>query len=404
MVQWGSKSFSLDVNLSAPVSVLMENLHSLTGVPIENQRLLMRRSRLEPASSWPEGLKQPIKLMLIGSTKEQTDEVKLFKDPKPEPSEQPEPGDQVIPSDSVGLANLGNTCYMAAVLQVLRNLPKFSDQLKTSHCDANKLGEWIIKFFNNPEKEWAHLVTLFRICNKDFAKTENADYQQQDAAEFWTYLMKHIRTHIGESVTNPFTIKYKVVQENTKTSETIESEEYDDKITCSVDENVKEITQGVSMVSEVEKPNKDAEPEIWTIRKQITEVPVYLTLQLLRFFYKTSEGHTVKLFRLVDHPQYIDMLPWVTPELRAKWVEKRESYQSASKKCPGAGYYELKAIVAHKGRTPDSGHYVSFVRSANKEWVKYDDSDVEVVTEEQIAHVRGGADWFCNYILIYEMY
>lgn len=50
------------------------------------------------------------------------------------------------------------------------------------------------------------------------------------------------------------------------------------------------------------------------------------------------------------------------------------------------GMYELFAVVAHKGRSADGGHYMSFVRDDSKkvgpkeeaQWICFDDNDVEV--------------------------
>ena len=69
-------------------------------------------------------------------------------------------------------------------------------------------------------------------------------------------------------------IEYKVVQENAKTSEVVESEEYDDKLTCAIDENVMQIEQGISMVSDIEKASRNVtSSDIWIMRKQIAESP-----------------------------------------------------------------------------------------------------------------------------------
>lgn len=59
------------------------------------------------------------------------------------------------------------------------------------------------------------------------------------------------------------------------------------------------------------------------------------------------------------------------------------------------GLYELNAIVTHKGRSADSGHYMAWVRAAPgaKEWLVFDDSDVsEADTEYVLTHLKGGGD------------
>lgn len=77
------------------------------------------------------------------------------------------------------------------------------------------------------------------------------------------------------------------------------------------------------------------------------------------------------------------------------------------------GRYELHSIVTHKGRSADSGHYISFVRqqnstqSANSEesssmWWKFDDQTVSEVPTEEIMKLKGGGDRDMSYLVFYK--
>ncbi|CAI8046582.1 Ubiquitin carboxyl-terminal hydrolase 14, partial [Geodia barretti] len=66
-----------------------------------------------------------------------------------------------------------------------------------------------------------------------------------------------------------------------------------------------------------------------------------------------------------------------------------------------SGYYELAAVLTHKGRSSSSGHYVGWVALKNGEWAKLDDDKVTLVTEDQILKLSGGGDWHVAYILLY---
>jgi len=59
------------------------------------------------------------------------------------------------------------------------------------------------------------------------------------------------------------------------------------------------------------------------------------------------------------------------------------------------------AVITHKGRTADSGHYVAWVRDTKDMWLKYDDEDVSPVNEEEIKKLKGGGDWHMAYLLLY---
>lgn len=66
-----------------------------------------------------------------------------------------------------------------------------------------------------------------------------------------------------------------------------------------------------------------------------------------------------------------------------------------------AGRYELMAVLTHKGRSADSGHYVSWVKQDSGQWVQFDDEQLVLRKEEEIATLAGGGDWHMAYLLMY---
>ena len=71
-----------------------------------------------------------------------------------------------------------------------------------------------------------------------------------------------------------------------------------------------------------------------------------------------------------------------------------------------AGRYDLVAVLTHKGRSADSGHYVAWARDetdqAKKRWLQYDDDDVIERTGEEVLALSGGGDWHMAYLLLYK--
>lgn len=68
------------------------------------------------------------------------------------------------------------------------------------------------------------------------------------------------------------------------------------------------------------------------------------------------------------------------------------------------GQYELHAIVTHKGRSADSGHYIGWVRQAPGSplwWCYNDDKVTEVRTEEVLKLGGDGADRDMAYLNFY---
>jgi ubiquitin carboxyl-terminal hydrolase 14 len=74
---------------------------------------------------------------------------------------------------------------------------------------------------------------------------------------------------------------------------------------------------------------------------------------------------------------------------------------------PQLGYYDLKAVVTHKGRALSSGHYMGFAKNEKEgsdSWVKFDDDDVYEVPKEEIMKLSGGGDWDMAYICVYKVH
>jgi len=65
------------------------------------------------------------------------------------------------------------------------------------------------------------------------------------------------------------------------------------------------------------------------------------------------------------------------------------------------GNYELVAVVTHKGRSADGGHYVGWVHSAGDQWLCFDDDIVTPAKTDDILALRGGGDWHTAYLCIY---
>lgn len=42
------------------------------------------------------------------------------------------------------------------------------------------------------------------------------------------------------------------------------------------------------------------------------------------------------------------------------------------------GRYELTAVLTHKGRSADSGHYVAWVKQPDGKWIQFDDDKVNL--------------------------
>jgi hypothetical protein len=65
------------------------------------------------------------------------------------------------------------------------------------------------------------------------------------------------------------------------------------------------------------------------------------------------------------------------------------------------GNYEVCAVVTHKGREADGGHYMGWVRQSGDDWLVFDDSDVSPCKTEDIMNLKGGGDWHMAYLTLW---
>lgn len=57
-----------------------------------------------------------------------------------------------------------------------------------------------------------------------------------------------------------------------------------------------------------------------------------------------------------------------------------------------SGFYQLQAVLTHKGRSSASGHYLAWIKRKPGQWFKCDDEEVTLVSEEEILKLSGGGE------------
>jgi ubiquitin carboxyl-terminal hydrolase 14 len=65
------------------------------------------------------------------------------------------------------------------------------------------------------------------------------------------------------------------------------------------------------------------------------------------------------------------------------------------------GRYELVAVVSHKGRASNSGHYMGWTKQNNGKWVCFDDEHPSECTWEDVERLAGGGDHHMAYLVLY---
>lgn len=165
---------------------------------------------------------------------------------------------------------------------------------------------------------------------------------------------------------------------------------------------------------------------VYTKTCRISRLPAYLTVQFVRFFYKERGSTNAKILKDIKFTLSLDVFDLCTPELQSRLLparnkfkevedakvaesekklknngsEKESQQQTVTFRHPysfpedvgsnNSGYYELQAVLTHKGRSSSSGHYIGWIRRKENEWFKCDDDTVSMVNSDEILKLSGG--------------
>jgi len=241
--------------------------------------------------------------------------------------------------------------------------------------------------------------------------------------------------------------------------------------------NVSHLAEGIalSLNGTIEKRSevlgRDA---VWTRKQRIARLPPILTVQFGRFYWKAtpdSQDHTgvkCKVMKPVTFNSTFDIYDFCTDEVKKELKKSKdkalkEEEDRVNKKIEGKdteddekmetdeddeeaaalkaalamsmqdegekplpvgpglpaefqGQYELFAVVTHKGRDADGGHYMAWVKAKsdarkvvkiadtdeeNEDWFVFDDDEVNPCKTEDVLKLKGGGDWHMSYLNFY---
>merc|ERR1712150_294030 len=163
----------------------------------------------------------------------------------------------------------------------------------------------------------------------------------------------------------------------------------------------------------------------------------------MRFQFKQKDAVNAKILKDIKFPQVLDVFELCSKELQDKLAPMRTKFkdhedrlveQLSTLKSKGgkdealkkdrevteatpdllepssfeddigsnnSGYYELQAVLTHKGRSSNSGHYVAWVKYKGDTWIECNDDDVNPIHVEDVMKLSGGGDWHTAYPLLY---
>lgn len=343
-----------------------------------------------------------------------------------------------------GLRNLGNTCFINSVVQCLSNLPALRDWLVNSFMDTapirynNSVTLWrrgtidcLTAMSSNvawDQKEISMVVELHYILRviwsgKWVVVTPYAlldalwrfvphfrGYVQQDAQEFFSYLLDRINTELTEAMKNivkPFAAPGPVAEPSVGQQSSIVNQIFEgmfvSEVACSKCKNVTRrsetfvdleldvivhsvarrragppeattLEQCLASFSRWEKIEdyaceKCRKPVVAQKRIMIARLPQVLCIVLKRFCY-TAAGSLAKNDAGVVFPlQDLDV----------------SSICCADMAQPIAPFH-LRSLIVHSGLSLRKGHYFSVCyNNAQDCWLQFNDAKVTTMTEESVA-------------------
>ncbi|XP_028659494.1 ubiquitin carboxyl-terminal hydrolase 14 [Erpetoichthys calabaricus] len=474
-VKWGKEKFDgVELNTDEPPMVFKAQLFALTGVQPDRQKVMLKGGTLKDDEWGNIKLKNGMTLLMMGSADALPEEPSVRPVFVEDMTEEQLASAMELPC---GLTNLGNTCYMNATVQCLRSVPELKESLRSysgvlSASGANASSQYITAalrdLYESMDKTSSSippiiLLQFLHMAFPQFAeKGDQGQYLQQDANECWLQMMRVLQQKLEPQVSDApmetesgttesastkknfidqfFGIEFEATMKCTESEneEPTKGKENQLQLSCFINQEVKYLFTGLRLrlQEEITKMSESLNRNALYIKSsKIGRLPGYLTVQMVRFFYKEKESVNAKVLKDVKFPLMLDVFELCTTGLQEKMAAVRSKFKDVEDKklseqqkqhekgnkvstplkdvkyepfsfpddigSNNSGYYDLQAVLTHQGRSSSSGHYVAWVKRKSEEWVKFDDDKVSVVSPEDILKLSGGGDWHIAYVLLY---
>lgn len=341
-IKHASKVYPLDIDLSDTGMTMKLQISSITNVPPERQKVLVRGGPLkDDVLLSAVGIKPNQTIMVLGTPleniikRDEGSEDQLMK---------ADQDDSLINANNIdlpsGLINLGNTCYLNSSVQLLNTIDELKEDLSkyeisnstdTTSILINNTKDLFNKLKNGNGEKITPLNFLTSVRNQipQFQeRSREGFYKQQDAEEAYSQILSIILNKF------PDLNKYLRIEmkSETKCLEDANTEiKYDfedsNKLNCHINTKVNFLIDGLKngLVETIEKHNENLNRNAnYEISRKITKLPKYLTVHFVRFFWKRETGKKAKIMRKVQFPFQLDVMELVDDSKREKLIHSRD--------------------------------------------------------------------------------
>ncbi|ETO34143.1 ubiquitin specific protease 14-like isoform 1 [Reticulomyxa filosa] len=479
-----SKHKNVKIEDDETLEAFQAKVMSLTQVPPSRQKLVCKGKQLETNEDLRNGVKNKDIITLVGSA-EKTDTTPMDVDKKVNfiedmtEAQRQEAMAEIPP----GLHNLGNTCYLNSTLQCLKGIPELKEELKKRATQTDQedvvpgnptfsvlLGRLFAEMDSTSESVVPRdFVDHFRNVFPEFAtRTEQGHFQQQDSDECLTQTLTVLKREMtSKDISQGNWVDFcfgGVFDVNTMCQENADETAFETepfvKLRCFIDQDTRHVNDGIAkdMTQEIEKRSNTLQRNaLFKRTRRISQLPKYLNIQMVRFFWKQASQVNAKILRSVVFPEKLDIYDFCNDALKTKisdfrkaQVQKENEKREAEKLVQDeknkevkqddekkekdknkdkdnnkdtdnnkdkdkdkdkamdvdpssneSGYYELIGLVTHKGLSANSGHYIGYVKDPKRGWLKFDDEVVTEVSADDIKKLYGGGQWQMGYECFY---